>query len=115
MFFDQHAFDVRCEWGAAGLRQLLANNNAMVIVDVLSFSIRTVSYGKAMLRQKTYASVPLPDRRQNSSRDTYCLPSRCWVKRSASSTPVTGGLRARRLFWTSSRRAEKFGWVLKNA
>jgi 2-phosphosulfolactate phosphatase len=38
MFFDQHEFDIRCEWGAAGLRQLVANSDAVVIVDVLSFA-----------------------------------------------------------------------------
>ena len=38
MFFDQREFDVRCEWGAAGLRQLAATSDAMVIVDVLSFA-----------------------------------------------------------------------------
>src|SRR5207248_9928302 len=38
MFFDQREFDVRCEWGEAGLRQLVANSDAIVIVDVLSFA-----------------------------------------------------------------------------
>jgi 2-phosphosulfolactate phosphatase len=38
MFFDQRPFDVRCEWGEAGLRQLLADSDALAIVDVLSFS-----------------------------------------------------------------------------
>ena len=38
MFFDQREFDVRCDWGAAGLRQLAATSDAIVIVDVLSFA-----------------------------------------------------------------------------
>jgi 2-phosphosulfolactate phosphatase len=38
MFFDQWAFDIRCEWGEAGLRQLVAGSDAVVIVDILSFS-----------------------------------------------------------------------------
>ena len=38
MFFDQREFDVRCEWGEAGLRQLVASSDAIVIVDVLSFA-----------------------------------------------------------------------------
>ena len=38
MFFDQGEFDIRCEWGAAGLRQLVAHSDAIVIVDVLSFA-----------------------------------------------------------------------------
>jgi 2-phosphosulfolactate phosphatase len=38
MFFAQRPFAIRCEWGEAGLRQLLAESDAVVIVDVLSFS-----------------------------------------------------------------------------
>ncbi|MBC7920680.1 MAG: 2-phosphosulfolactate phosphatase [Ferruginibacter sp.] len=38
MFFDQDEFDVRCEWGSAGLARLVLTSDAIVIVDVLSFS-----------------------------------------------------------------------------
>jgi 2-phosphosulfolactate phosphatase len=38
MFFDQQEFDVRCEWGEHGVRQLTRGSCALVIVDVLSFS-----------------------------------------------------------------------------
>jgi 2-phosphosulfolactate phosphatase len=38
MFFDQHAFDIRCEWGNVGISQLAPNSDAIIIVDVLSFS-----------------------------------------------------------------------------
>ena len=38
MFFDQHAYDIRCEWGAAGVAALAPISDAVVIVDVLSFS-----------------------------------------------------------------------------
>jgi 2-phosphosulfolactate phosphatase len=38
MFFDQCKFDIRCEWGRSGLRQLMTHSDAIVIVDVLSFS-----------------------------------------------------------------------------
>jgi len=38
MFFDQHGFAIRCEWGNAGVTQLLLESDAIVIVDVLSFS-----------------------------------------------------------------------------
>ena len=34
MFFDQREFDVRCEWGVAGLRQLAATSDAIVIVEL---------------------------------------------------------------------------------
>ena len=38
MYFDQAEFDVRCEWGAQGVAQLAPGSEAIVIVDVLSFS-----------------------------------------------------------------------------
>jgi 2-phosphosulfolactate phosphatase len=38
MMFDQSAFDIRCEWGANGVRQLAPISDAIIIVDVLSFS-----------------------------------------------------------------------------
>jgi len=38
MFFNQQDFDIRCEWGREGIAQLLAESDALVIVDVLSFS-----------------------------------------------------------------------------
>ena len=38
MYFDQAEFDVRCEWGMQGIKQLAAGSDALVIVDVLSFS-----------------------------------------------------------------------------
>jgi 2-phosphosulfolactate phosphatase len=36
--FDQSEFDVRCEWGPAGLREVAARAEVVVIVDVLSFT-----------------------------------------------------------------------------
>ncbi len=38
MVFSQRGFDIRCEWGGAGLAALLADSDAIAIVDVLSFS-----------------------------------------------------------------------------
>lgn len=38
MYFDQGSFDIRCEWGMEGLRELLTDSRAVVIVDVLSFT-----------------------------------------------------------------------------
>ena len=38
MYYDQKDYDVRCEWGAEGLAELLPSSQAIVIVDVLSFS-----------------------------------------------------------------------------
>ncbi|MFQ5342068.1 MAG: 2-phosphosulfolactate phosphatase [Anaerolineae bacterium] len=38
MFFDQFEFDVRCEWGGHGVAVLAPHCDAIVIVDVLSFS-----------------------------------------------------------------------------
>ena len=38
MHFDQAAYDLKCEWGGEGLSALQPHSNAVVIVDVLSFS-----------------------------------------------------------------------------
>lgn len=37
-FFDQHEFDLRCEWGAQGVAALAPISDVVVIVDVLSFT-----------------------------------------------------------------------------
>ena len=38
MWFDQDAYALRCEWGAAGIAALTPRSDVIVIVDVLSFS-----------------------------------------------------------------------------
>ena len=42
MTFDQAEFDIRCEWGEQGVRHLAPISDAVVIVDVLSFSTAVV-------------------------------------------------------------------------
>lgn len=52
MYFDQREFDLRCEWGLNGLLALQASSDAVVIVDVLSFSTAVdiaVSNGASVL------------------------------------------------------------------
>jgi 2-phosphosulfolactate phosphatase len=38
MIFDQAEFEIRCEWGEQGVKQLAPDSDAVIIVDVLSFS-----------------------------------------------------------------------------
>lgn len=38
MIFNQEDFDLRCEWGMAGIQQLAPISDGVIIVDVLSFS-----------------------------------------------------------------------------
>jgi 2-phosphosulfolactate phosphatase len=38
MIFNQAEFDLRCEWGLAGVQQLAGISDVIVIVDILSFS-----------------------------------------------------------------------------
>jgi 2-phosphosulfolactate phosphatase len=38
MFFDQAEYDLRCEWGLQGVLHLSPTSDAVVIVDILSFS-----------------------------------------------------------------------------
>jgi 2-phosphosulfolactate phosphatase len=38
VYFDQAEFDLRCEWGMLGLNAVSAGADAIIIVDVLSFS-----------------------------------------------------------------------------
>ncbi len=38
MTFNQCEFDIRCEWGENGVHQLAPISDAVIIVDVLSFS-----------------------------------------------------------------------------
>jgi 2-phosphosulfolactate phosphatase len=37
-FFDQSEYDVRCEWGLAGIQALAPTSDVIVIVDVISFT-----------------------------------------------------------------------------
>lgn len=38
MYFNQSAYDLRCEWGLEGIRQLAPTSDAIIIVDVFSFT-----------------------------------------------------------------------------
>lgn len=38
MIFDQHEFDIRCEWGKHGVSLLAPISDAVVVVDVISFT-----------------------------------------------------------------------------
>jgi 2-phosphosulfolactate phosphatase len=50
--FDQADYDLRCEWGLAGVRALAPSSDVLIIVDVLSFSTAVdiaVANGAAVL------------------------------------------------------------------
>ena len=52
MLFDQADYDLRCEWGARGLERLAPASDAVIVVDVLSFSTAVdiaVARGAAVL------------------------------------------------------------------
>ena len=38
MTFDQREFDIRCEWGEQGVARLAPISDAVIIVDIMSFS-----------------------------------------------------------------------------
>jgi len=38
MYYDQSAYDLRCEWGLEGIRQLAPTSDVLIIVDVFSFT-----------------------------------------------------------------------------
>ena len=37
-YYDQHEYDIRCEWGLSGIAELSPSSDVIIIVDVLSFS-----------------------------------------------------------------------------
>jgi 2-phosphosulfolactate phosphatase len=65
MFFEQREYEIRCEWGVAGVQTLAPISDGLIIVDVLSFSTcvdLAVSNGAAIYpypwrdeRAETYA------------------------------------------------------------
>jgi hypothetical protein len=36
--FDQAEFQIRCEWGLRGMRELAAVSDVLILIDVLSFT-----------------------------------------------------------------------------
>ncbi|MDH3605240.1 MAG: hypothetical protein OEU26_37080, partial [Candidatus Tectomicrobia bacterium] len=38
MYVDQQPYDIRCDWGLAALTHLSPDSDAIIIIDVLSFS-----------------------------------------------------------------------------
>ncbi len=58
MTFDQAEFQVRCEWGLRGLRELAPSSDVLIIVDVLSF---TTALDIATARGAIIYPYPLKD------------------------------------------------------
>jgi 2-phosphosulfolactate phosphatase len=56
--FDQSEFDIRCEWGRCGLREISPQSDVVTIVDVLSFS---TAVDVATSRGGTIFPYPLED------------------------------------------------------
>lgn len=49
-YYDQHEYDIRCEWGLAGIDQFSPASDVIIIVDVLSFSTSVdIAVGKGAI------------------------------------------------------------------
>ncbi len=70
-YFDQAPFDIRCEWGLQGVKQI-ANSDVIIIVDVLSF---TTSVDVAVSRGATI----FPYRWKDETAATYAKERRAEV------------------------------------
>lgn len=77
MIFDQADFQVRCEWGAEGLRELAPVSDVVILVDILSF---TTAVDIATARGAVIFPFPLKDasasRYANSIAATLASPDR---------------------------------------
>jgi 2-phosphosulfolactate phosphatase len=51
VYFDQSSFEVRCEWGLAGIEHLGRDVDVIIVVDVLSFSAGALFIGTRVDRK----------------------------------------------------------------
>jgi 2-phosphosulfolactate phosphatase len=59
MYFDQQEYDIRFEWGLAGVKALAQVSDVVIIVDVLSFST-----GVDVVVGRGARSFPMPVKRK---------------------------------------------------
>jgi 2-phosphosulfolactate phosphatase len=81
MYFDQQSYDIRCDWGLAGLTHLSPSSDAIVIIDVLSFS---TCVDIAVANGGDRLSVPMARH--------FCRRIRCLTRGHCGLTPTGYGL-----------------------
>ncbi len=82
MVFDQSEFDIRCEWGSHGARELAPISDAVIIVDLMSFS---TSVSIAIAR----GAHVIPFRRNDPTKFSFAKSQNAELAKSRGSGPYS--------------------------